>query len=575
MPPPDGTTRPELRGTFGMVSSTHWLASAVGMAILEKGGNAFDAAVAAGLALQVVEPHLNGPGGEAPIILSTAGSEDVVVIDGQGPSPAAASIPAFKERGFDLIPGTGLLAACVPGAIGAWMLLLERYGTLDVADVFEHAIGLAEEGYPLVPRIASTIAGMERTFRDEWPTSAEVYLADGIPKPGRLFANPMLASMYRRLVEAGTGTERGERIEGVRRAFYDGFVAEAIDAFCRDDGLLTGDDLSAWRATTEPSVSSPFRGYEVHKCGPWTQGPVFLQQLALLDPIDLAGMSLSERIHTVMEGAKLAFADREAFYGDPRFVDVPLDELLSEDYSSARRGLIGAEASVDLRPGRPGGRVPHLPPATGRGDRTPNHLGGVGEPTRGDTCHVDVVDRWGNMVAATPSGGWLQSSPVVPGLGFCLGTRAQMFWLTGGLPNSLEPGKRPRTTLTPSLGFKDGVPYMAFGTPGGDTQDQWSLNMFLNHAVLGMDLQAAIDAPNFHTNHFPSSFYPRLAAPGQIEVEARVGDDVVTELRARGHEVVVADPWSLGRLCAVARDPDGILKAAANPRGMQGYAAGR
>jgi gamma-glutamyltranspeptidase/glutathione hydrolase len=545
------------------------------MAVLEKGGNAFDAAVAAGLTLQVVEPHLNGPGGEVPILLYSARDEAVVAVDGQGPAPSAATIDAYTERGIDLIPGTGLLAACVPGAIGAWLLMLERFGTLGVADVFEYAVGYAEHGYPLVGRIASTIAGMEETFREQWPTSAEIYLANGVPRSGELFANPQLAATYRSLVEAAGSGDRETQIERARRAFYEGPIADAIDAFCRSDALLTGDDLSSWRASTEESVSYSFDRYVVHKCGPWTQGPVFLQQLALLAGTDLRSMTSADRIHTVVEAAKLAFADREAFYGDPRSVDVPLDELLSDRYSKERRTLIGAEASLDLRPGTPGGRVPVMPPPSTAGDRTPSHLVGSGEPTRGDTCHVDVIDRWGNMVAATPSGGWLQSSPAVPKLGFCLGTRAQMFWLTGRLPNSLAPGKRPRTTLTPSLASRDGEPYMVFGTPGGDTQDQWSLNMFINHGVLGMDLQAAIDAPNFHTNHFPSSFYPRLANPGQIEVEARVGDEAIDALRRRGHEVVVAGDWALGRLCAAAREPDGILKAAANPRGMQGYAVGR
>lgn len=546
------------------------------MAILERGGNAFDAAVAAGLVLQVVEPHLNGPGGEVPIIVYNAATDETVVIDGQGPAPQAATIAAYRDLGADLIPGTGVLAACVPGAMGAWLLMLERYGTMGVADVFEHAIGYADNGYPLVSRIATTIAGMEQVFRDEWPTSGAIYLADGLPTGGELFRNPALAATYRRMVDAGGGGDRRGQIDRARSAFYEGFVAEAIDDFCRSsDALLAGNDLSSWRSEVEPTVALGFRGYEVHKAGPWTQGPVFLQQLALLDDVDLGAVGSADHIHTVIEAAKLAFADREAFYGDPRYVDVPLDALLSDGYAAERRALIGVTASHEMRPGSPGGRVPKLPPVTGEGERTPAHLIGAGEPTRGDTCQVDVVDRWGNMVAATPSGGWLQSSPAVPGLGFCLGTRAQMFWLTEDLPNSLEPGKRPRTTLTPSLAFKDGAPYMAFGTPGGDTQDQWSLNMFLNHAVFGMDLQAAIDAPNFHTNHFPSSFYPRLANPGQMEVESRVGDEVIAELERRGHEVVVADPWSLGRLCAVAREPSGVLKAAANPRGMQGYAVGR
>jgi gamma-glutamyltranspeptidase / glutathione hydrolase len=571
-----------------MVSSTHWLASASAMAILERGGNAFDAAVAAGFTLQVVEPHLNGPGGEAPIILWDARDSEVKVVSGQGTAPQGATIAAFRELDLDLVPGTGFLAACVPGAFGAWLLLLQRHGTLRLRDVLDHAIGYAERGYPIVPRIADSIRSVEELFETEWPTSAEVYLSAPIPEPGTLFANPALAATYRRIVEEAeaASSDRDAQIEHARRSFYSGFVAEAIAGFVttpaldvtgeRHRGFLSSDDLDAWEATEEPSVARSFDDYNVHKAGPWTQGPVFLQQLALLEHSDLNSLAhnSAEHIHEVVECAKLAFADREAFYGDPDFTDVPLDDLLADEYALERRKLIGSEASRELRPGSPGGRSPVMPPETGSGRPLPAHLTGAGEPTRGDTCHVAVADRMGNLVAATPSGGWLQSSPVIAGLGFCLGTRAQMFWLREDHPNSLSPGKRPRTTLTPTLAFRRGEPYMAFGTPGGDTQDQWSLNFFLAHVVFGMDLQQAIDAPMFHTDHFPSSFYPRFANPGQMSVEGRVGEDVIAGLRSRGHEVVVEEPWSLGRLCAVARDGN-VLKAAANPRGMQGYAVGR
>lgn len=582
------TTRPELAGTFGMVASTHWIASAVGMGILERGGNAFDAAVAAGFALQVVEPHLNGPGGEVPVILYSRERDEVIVVDGQGVAPGGATISVFRARGDELIPGTGVTAACVPGAFGAWLLVLGEFGTMPLRDVLAPAIELAGGGFPLVPKISSTIEAVADVFREEWPSSADIYLRDGLPGAGTRFRNPDLAASYERILgEAeSAGADREEQIEAARVAFYEGFVAEAIDGFVREaDGFLTGEDLAKWHASMEAPVrgawETPSAGvtsavYEVCKCGPWTQGPVFLQQLELVAGVDLASMghATTEYIHTVVEGAKLAFADREFFYGDPRFADVPLDDLLSGEYADIRRRLIERDASLELRPGGPGGRIGVAPPATLVGDVAPAHLRGVGEPTRGDTCHVDVVDRSGNMVAATPSGGWLQSSPVVPGLGFPLGTRMQMFWLNADHPAGLAPGKRPRTTLTPSLALRDGEPYLAFGTPGGDTQDQWSFNFFLNHVVFGMDLQAAMDAPMFHTNHFPSSFFPRAAAPGQIEVEGRVDAEVIDELRRRGHEVVVEEPWSLGRLSAVARDGD-LLKAAANPRGMQGYAVGR
>jgi gamma-glutamyltranspeptidase/glutathione hydrolase len=561
-----------------MVASTHWLASAAGMAVLERGGNAFDAAVATGLALQVVEPHLNGPGGDLPAIVYSAERDDVRVLCAQGPAPQTATIDRFRELGLDLIPGTGFLPAVVPGAFDGWMLMLRDLGTWRFADVAEFAIGLAETGFPVVPAITATIGRVEELFRDEWTTSAEVFLP--APEPGMLFRCPGVAATYRRLVEESRGGSREEEIERARDAWYRGFVAEAIDPFVRSEtmdtsgrrnaGFLSADDLARYEARWEAPLALDYRGHTVFKTGPWGQGPVFLQQLALLEGFDLSelGVASTDLVHTVVECAKLAFADREAWYGDPDFVDVPLELLLSREYADERRALVGDDASYELRPGGPDPRLPG--PVTGR------LAAGVGEPTRasGDTVHLDVVDRHGNIVSATPSGGWLWSSPVVPGLGFPLGTRGQMFWLEEGLPNSLEPGKRPRTTLSPSLAFRGGDPYLAFGTPGGDQQDQWTLLFFLHHVDFGLDLQAAIDAPAFHTNHFPSSFYPRDAHPGQIEVEGRFDPEVVADLRGRGHDVQVTGDWSLGRVSAAGRE-DGLLKAAANPRGMQGYAAGR
>ncbi len=590
------TTRPQLAGTFGMVASTHWLASAAGLAVLEKGGNAFDAAVAAGLVLQVVEPHLNGPGGEVPVIgyaAGGAGAGEVFVLSGQGPTPQAATPAAFSELGLALVPGTGLLAACVPAAFGTWMLLLARYGSLPLREVMGYAIGYARDGYPVVPGISAGIASVAGLFRDHWPSSAEIYLAGGVPPAGSRFANPVLADTYERILAeaeaAGPGRER--QIEAARGAFYEGFVAEAITAYLaraevmdvtgeRHRGLLDGGDLAAWRPAVEQPAQLGYQGLTVCKTGPWGQGPVFLQQLALLGGFGLATMEPggADFIHTVTECAKLAFADREAWYGDPGFAEVPLADLLSAGYAASRRALVTAAASGARRPGAPGGRPPVLPGyATGE---LPVHAGlGSGEPTvetavAGDTCHLDVADRFGNVVTATPSGGWLQSSPVIPGLGFCLGTRAQMFTLTPGLANTLAPGKRPRTTLSPTLVLQAGEPQLAFGTPGGDQQDQWTLSFFLNHLHFGMNLQEAIDAPAFHTRHFPSSFYPRESAPRTLDVEARAGGETIAELRRRGHEVTVCPPWSLGRVSAVARR-DGMLYAAANPRGMQGYAVGR
>jgi len=606
---PGFTTRPEIRGTFGVVATTHWLASAVGMSVLERGGNAFDAAVAAGFTLQVVEPHLNGPLGEAPILVWDQKKRETRMICGQGVAPAAATIAHFKGLGLDLIPGTGLLAAAVPGAFDGWARLLLDYGTMPLAELIAPAIGYAENGYPLVARIRETISTVAELFRREWPTSAATYLPGGnLPVAGRLFRNPVLAATYRRMLaesEAGGGN-REARIERARDAWYRGFSAEAVDKFCRSQkvldasgrrhsGLLTADDMARWQAPVEVPLTYDYRGYIVVKGGPWSQGPVLLQQLALLKGFDLDGLDPTgpEFIHIVTECAKLAYADREAWYGDPNFVDVPMATLLSPAYNDARRKLIGDRASFELRPGSPDGRFPYVlvggmevTAMAGVGEPTVGELaGGIGEPTTselgvvaGDTCHLDIIDQWGNMVSATPSGGWLQSSPVIPELGFCLGTRMQIAWLDEESPSSLAPGKRPRSTLSPCLALKDGEPYMAFGTPGGDGQDQWSLQLFLHHVHHGMNLQEAIDCPEFNTGHAPSSFYPRAADPGSLTLEGRVPQVTARALVERGHRVKMGETWSGGRLTACAREQteDGvILKAGANPRGMQTYAVGR
>ncbi len=513
------TTRPELAGTFGMVASTHWLASAAGMAVLEHGGNAFDAAAAAGFTLHVTEPHMNGPGGEVPAIFATAADPTPRVLCGQGVAPAAATIARFRDEGLDLVPGTGLLAATVPGAVGAWLTLLRDHGTLPLRDILRYAVGYAEHGHPVAEAVVLTIEAVEELFRTHWPTSARQWLP--VARPGELVRNPALAATYRRLVDEAeaAGPDRETQLDAAIRAWYEGFVAEELDAFCRtgvlDDsgephtGLLTGADLAAWRPSYEPTVGIDTFGWTVHKVGAWCQGPVLLQQLAALERLgELPPPGSAELIHRTVEVAKLAFADRDASYGD--HPDVPLDRLLSAEYATARAGLVTGTAAPPLRPGE--GRLPRY--VTEGGRAAPTGLG-IGEPTlsplgtnRGDTCHIDVADRWGNVISATPSGGWLQSSPTVGALGFCLGTRAQMFWLEEGLPNSLAPGKRPRSTLSPSLAVRDGR-LLAFGTPGGDQQDQWQLGFWLNHAGHGMNLQEAIDAPAWHTTAFPSSFHPR------------------------------------------------------------------
>jgi gamma-glutamyltranspeptidase / glutathione hydrolase len=590
------TTRPEIAGTFGVVGTTHWIASAVAMAVLERGGNAFDAAVAAGFTLQVAEPHLNGPGGDAPIIIHDARTGRQHVICGQGVSPDAATPAKFAELGLDLVPGTGLLPAVVPGSFDGWMLMLRDWGTMEFADIIAYAIGYAKNGIHLVPRIPAAIESMRPMFEQEWKTSAAVWLPGGnVPAPGALFRRPALAATWERLVRDSSGASREARIDSVRNAWYRGWVAEAIGKFYatqdildasgrRHRGLLTADDMARWAAPVEDPATYDYHGHTVLKVGPWSQGPALLQTLALLKGFDIAAMDPdgADFVHTVVEALKLAFADREAYYGDPEHVEVPLAHLLSDEYNAERRKLIGHAASMELRPGTVPGFTPRVDHEAARRIELLTRAPGVGEPTvarlgamGGDTCHVDVIDRWGNMVSATPSGGWLQSSPVIPELGFPLSTRGQMFWVQQGHPNSLAPRKRPRTTLSPSMALRDGKAWLSFGTPGGDQQDQWQTVMFLRMVHHNLNIQQSIDAPNFHTEHWPSSFWPRVARPGKVVIEGRFDPEVLAELKARGHDASMNEPWSEGRLSGARLEADGQMFAGANPRGMQGYAIGR
>ncbi len=585
--------RPDLQGTFGMCASTHWIASASAQSVLERGGNAFDAAVSAAFVLHVVEPHLNGPGGELVAIVAPAG-RGPKVLAGQGPAPAAASIERYRAEGLDLVPGAGALAAAVPGAVDAWLLLLAEHGTWELGDVLEHAIGYARDGHPLLASAAGVIATVEQLFRDDWPTSAQTWLPGGAaPRGGDLVRNEAYAATLTRLVEESKGAPTREaRVERARRAWREGFVAEAIGAFVAATphrhstggvhrGVMTGADVAAFEAAWEEPVSAEVRGVRVHKAGPSTQGPVLLQALTVLDGFDDAELDLATAggVHRAAEAMKLALADRESHYGDA----VPpehLERLLSAQHAAHRRALIGEEASAELRPSRLD-EDPWLPPLRAEGTGAPSPT--AGEPTvsssgttRGDTCHVDVVDRWGNVVSATPSGGWLQSSPTVPALGFALGSRLQMTWLDPASPSALTPGGRPRTTLTPTVLSVDGEVVEALGSPGGDQQDQWQLLYLLRTRFASTSPQRAIEAPAFHTTSVPSSFWPRTWTPGGLVVEGRYGADVLDDLRARGHRVDVAGDWSLGRLSSVRRDPaSGLLCAAANPRGAQGYAVGR
>jgi len=609
------TTRPEITGTFGVVASTHWIAAQAAMGVLERGGNAFDAAVAGGFVLQVVEPHLNGAGGEVPMLFWAEHGKQLRAVNGQGCAPADATPAAYRRLGLEQVPGIGLLAATVPGAFASWMTLLREHGTWSLADVLAPAIGYASDGFPVSRRLSEAILGVRPLFLSEWTSSADQWLeGGGVPLPGTLIRIPALAATYRRVIEEaeGQGSDRIAVIEAAIRIWQEGFVAREIDRFCREQpardssgerqpGLLRLADMAAWRPQIEAALVGSFGRYQVAKCGFWSQGPMFLQLLSTLAHADLAAHppESAEFVHRIAEATKLALADRLGWYGAAPGADIEAQRaLLGDDYGRARwREIDGARASPLMRVGTPLGRTARLPDldVTARTLRSADVRFGIGEPTFGtlppvadwadreifvgETCHIDVIDRHGNMVAATPSGGWLSSSPTIPALGFALGTRLQMTWLDEGLPTTLTPRVAPCTTLSPSIALRDGEPYLAFGTPGGDQQDQWQAAFFLRHAVHGMNLQEAIDAPAFHVKHYPMSFWPRQTVLNKLSIESRFGAATIDELRERGHDVQVNEPWSEGRLCACSRSRDRrgrlVLRAAASPRLMQGYAVGR
>jgi len=594
------TTRPVIMGTRGVVTSGHYLATAAGFRILEQGGNAIDAAAAMCFALNLLEPQSNGLGGEVPTLIYSARERKAFTVCGLGWSPMAFTVDWCREHGIDLIPGDGYLPACVPAVVDTWAVALARFGTMSFAQVLQPAIELAENGFPLYEGLHQSLTANRGKYMELYPTTGEVYCPNGrVPEVGEIFRNPDFANALKVMCRGEAAAKHQGRVAGIEAArdvFYQGEIAERIIEFTQSTpvedasgtahrGLLSFEDLAEWHATVEEPATLSYRGLEVHKCPPWTQGPVFLQQLAILEGYDLKalGHNSAEYLHILIESAKLAFADREAYYGDPLFDKVPLDVLLSKAYAAKRRSLVGEGASRDLRPGDVGWGVPGYATFDVAADnrralrvaaRAVRDLG-LGHAHVGDTTHLDAVDRQGNMVAATPSGGWIGSSPVIRGLGFPLGTRGQMFYLNPERPNALAPRKRPRATLTPSLVTRQGEPFMVFGTPGGDAQDQWTLQFFLNHVEFGMNLQEALDAPTVHSLHFPSSFYPRAAYPGQVTAEGRIPADVITALERRGHEVTVIDGWSNGKVMGIRYDKArGVISGGASPRTMIGYALG-
>jgi gamma-glutamyltranspeptidase / glutathione hydrolase len=557
------TFRPVVRGSRAIVAGGHPLVAEAGLRMLHRGGNAVDAGVAAVLAGSVIEFSHFGFGGEVPVIIKPA-NKPVITINGQGTAPALATREFFENRAANpereeegsgrnnnrpgLIPSTGPLAATVPGVLDAMIVALDNFGTMKLADVLQPAIELAE-AFPIDELRVNYIRNTRKVY-EQWPSSRAVFLPNGEePKVGDIFVQKDLARTLRELVEVerkNRGRGRHASLEAVRDYFYRGPIAKRYCAAIEQaGGLMRASDLASFRAEIEQPVKGKYRDYEVYKVGFWSQGPALVQMLNLLESYDLKAMqhNSTDYLHTVAEAMKLAFADRDRYYGDPRFVKVPGAELLSKDYAEMRRGLIDAKsASLEQRPGDPVNKK-SLTRMIGAARTGPSE---IPEAERAhDTTCVNVIDAQGNLFSATPSGAWLPSF-IAGDTGIPISSRMQSFLLTQGHPNELKPGKRPRITLTPTLVMKAGRPFAALSTPGGDNQEQALLQVLLNVIEFGMNPQEAVEAPRFETTHLISSFDDHKFNPGALQVEGRIKREVIDELRARGHKIELRGDFGSG-----------------------------
>jgi gamma-glutamyltranspeptidase/glutathione hydrolase len=556
------TFKPTVRGTRGVVAGGHPLVAEAGLRMLHRGGNAVDAGVAAVLAGSVIEFSHFGFGGEVPVLIKPV-NKSVVTINGQGTAPQLATREFFEKRGDDgkngggsgrnqnkpsFIPSTGPLAATVPGVLDAMIVALDRFGTMKLADVMQPAIELAE-AFPLDELRVNYIRNTRKVF-EQWPSSRAVFLPGGEePKVGDIFTQKDLAATLRELVGVEKkNSKRGRHLalEAVRNYFYRGPIAKRYcQAVEQAGGLMRASDLAAFRAEVEQPARISYRGYEIYKVGFWSQGPVLLQMLNLLESYDLKTMqhNSADYVHILTESMKLAFADRDRYYGDPRFVKVPGAELLSKDYAEMRRSLIDPKiASLEQRPGDPINKK-SLARMIGFAEIGPSEIPEA-ERARDTTC-VNVIDAQGNVFSATPSGAWLPSF-IAGDTGIPISSRMQSFLLTPNHPNELKPGKRPRITLTPTLVMKDGHPFAALSTPGGDNQDQALLQVLLNVIEFGMNPQEAVEAPRFETWHLVSSFDDHRFNPGVLQIEGRIKPGVIEDLKARGHKVEVKGDYGSG-----------------------------
>jgi gamma-glutamyltranspeptidase / glutathione hydrolase len=568
--------RPTVMGTRHMAAACHYLAAEVAFKVLEAGGNAIDAGVAAGITLGVVQPEYVNVAGVAPIILYSAAENRVITISGLGTWPRALDRDLFKTQHGGKIP-SGVLRTIVPAAPDAWITALARYGTMSFGDIAEGAIIFARNGFPVYPLMAEVIAEQEQNYR-RFPSNTALYLPNGRPpRVGEIFVQADLARTLQHMVDEERAHSAGGREAGLaaaRDAFYRGDIAAAIVRFQKENGgLLSEEDLAEYHSEIEAPVHTRFGDIDVYGCGPWCPGPSLLQALNLLDAAELKGFGHNspDYLHRLAEAVKLAFADREAYFGDPRLVDVPIEALLSPEYAALRRRMI-----------RPDRAWPEMPPAgtaeelsVARAARPAPVAALSWQAPEPDTSYVCVVDRHGNVFSATPSDG-SYNAPVIPGLGICPSPRGSQSWGDPDHPSGVAPGKRPRLTPNPALAMRPGEMVMPFGTPGGDVQTQAMLQVFLNINLFGMDVQAAVEAPRFASYSFPSSFEPHAYHPGRLNLEGRLARDTGTALRDLGHKVEWWPDWTwlAGSVCTIRADrKSGVLHGAADPR-RPSYAVG-
>ncbi|MCZ6865781.1 MAG: gamma-glutamyltransferase family protein [Dehalococcoidia bacterium] len=576
--PPNGISsyRPPAMGLSHVVSSGNYYASLAGYQILEEGGNAIDAGVASGIAINVTQPHFTSFAGVAPILIYVAEKDEVVSISGLGRWPQAATLEYFQKT-YGEIP-LGMARCVVPSACDAWLTALENYGTMTFEQVVGPSVRLAEEGFPVSPRLSQ--ATNAKGVLDRWPYDAQVFAPNGHPlKVAQPFVQKDLAGVFRQMIEVERGNVSGGREAGIRAArdfFYKGDIAERMVSYCQEEGgLLTLEDFASFSVAVEKPESGTYGDYTVYTCGPWCQGPSLISVLNIMEGFDLQAMGLNsaDYVHVLVEAIKLAFSDRHYFYGDPDFVDVPMKGLLSKEYAAERRGAIDmAKAWPEMPP--KGDPWPYQG-QTGRAEAAMAPLASPG-PSEPDTSYACVVDKWGNAFSATPSDSF-GSTPMVPGLGMIISSRGTQTWLEPDHPSRLEPGKRPRLTPNPSMAFKSGRLFMPFGTPGGDMQVQGMAQMFLNVVEFGLDPQQAVEEPRAASWSHPDSFWPHSYTPGRIQLEGRIPAEVGAEMEKRGHKVEWLSDWGYRAtgLCGIMVNQElGTLIGAADPR-ADSYAVGR